>query len=97
MKTGAKTAKISIEMPKRLGHTLFMENTTLQAFRDIAATMQTSLTDWEWVGLDMSQRIFGITKQRATDYASWYGGTAKKTGCAVCGDTHTGGFCEGPE
>lgn len=55
-----------------------MTNATLQAFRDIAAAMQTKPTDWEWIAPHMSQRMFGITQQRAEEYAQRHGGTARK-------------------
>ena len=55
-----------------------MNDATLQAFRDIAAAMQTAPQDWEWVGPHMSQRMFGISEQRATDYAKRHGGVARK-------------------
>jgi hypothetical protein len=50
----------------------------LQAFRNIAAAMQTEPTDWQWIGPHMSQRMFGITEQRAKAYAARHGGTAEK-------------------
>ena len=34
--------------------------------------------DWECQGKWMSQRMFGITEQRAKDMASRYGGVARK-------------------
>ncbi len=63
-----------------------MNNATLQAFRDIADTMADGPTDWQWIGPHMSQRghvqmsqhMFGITQQRAEDYAQRHGGTASK-------------------
>ena len=52
----------------------------LKLFRDLAAAMQRSGTshDWQWVGPHMSQRMFGITEARATDYAKRFGGEAKQ-------------------
>lgn len=55
-----------------------MNNATLEAFRQIAADMQTEPTDWQWVGKYMSQRMFGITESRAKFYAERHGGEAKK-------------------
>jgi hypothetical protein len=57
-----------------------MNDTTLQAFRQIAASMQTESTDWQWIGKWMSQRMFGITEARAKDYAARFGGEAKRMG-----------------
>ncbi len=54
-----------------------MTDSTLQAFREIAEQM-IGKADWEWVGPHMSQRMFGITEQRAKDYAARHGGTARK-------------------
>ena len=55
-----------------------MTDATLQAFRDIAAAMQSNEPqDWQWIGRWMSQRMFGITEKRAKEYARLYGGTAK--------------------
>lgn len=55
-----------------------MTNATLQAFRDIASAMQTQSTDWEWIGPHMSQRMFGITQDRAESYAKAHGGSARQ-------------------
>lgn len=56
-----------------------MTNATLQAFRDLAATMQGSEPqDWQWVGRWMSQRMFGVSEARAKDYAARFGGTASR-------------------
>lgn len=54
-----------------------MTTATLQAFREIADQM-IGKADWEWVGLHMSQRMFGITQERAEAYAQRHGGTARK-------------------
>lgn len=54
-----------------------MNDTTLQTFRDIAQTMAPEAT-WQWIGPHMSQRMFGITRDRAENYAKMYGGEAKK-------------------
>ena len=55
-----------------------MNDATLQMFRDIAASMQTKPTNWQWVGPHMSQRMFGITEERAKAYALRHGGEAKQ-------------------
>ncbi|MCI4355087.1 MAG: hypothetical protein L3K06_06960 [Thermoplasmata archaeon] len=55
-----------------------MNNATIEYFRTLAAAMQTSSTDWQWVGPHMSQRMFGITEQRARAYAERHGGTASR-------------------
>lgn len=57
-----------------------MTDATLEAFRAIHAAMQTSPTDWQWIGLHMSQRMFGISEQRAKHFAARYGGEAKPMG-----------------
>lgn len=49
---------------------------TLAGFRQIAEDMGCN-GDWQWVGAHMSQRMFGITEQRAKEYARKYGGEAK--------------------
>lgn len=54
-----------------------MTDATLQAFRDIAEQM-IGKADWQWIGPHMSQRMFGITKERAEDYAKSHGGIARK-------------------
>lgn len=54
-----------------------MNDTTLQAFRDIAASMNTEPTTWQWIGPHMSQRMFGITEARAKAYAERHGGEAR--------------------
>ncbi len=55
-----------------------MTETQMQAFRNIAAAMQKEAQDWQWIGKHMSQRMFGITEHRAKDYASRFGGEAKR-------------------
>ena len=55
-----------------------MNEKTLEGFRMIAAAMAGAPTDWEWVGKFMSQRMFGITEQRAKDFEARYGGVARK-------------------
>ncbi len=53
-----------------------MTETTLQGFRQIADAML-GKTDWQWIGPHMSQRMFGITQERAERYAKQHGGEAK--------------------
>ena len=55
-----------------------MNQTQLQTFRNIAAQMAGSPTNWQWIGLHMSQRMFNITEERAKQYATRFGGTAKQ-------------------
>lgn len=55
-----------------------MTSATLEYFRQIAETMQTEPTDWQWIGPHMSQRMFGITECRAKEYARRHGGCAEQ-------------------
>jgi hypothetical protein len=55
-----------------------MSNSQILAFRAIADAMQTAPTDWQWIGVHMSQRMFGITEARAKAYAERHGGVATK-------------------
>ena len=55
-----------------------MNDAVLNHFRSLAEAMSTSPQDWQWIGQHMSQRMFGISEQRARDYAAHYGGTASK-------------------
>lgn len=57
-----------------------MTNAQLEGFRAIAAAMQTEPADWEWIGPHMSQRMFGITRERAEAFAKAHGGTARPMG-----------------
>jgi hypothetical protein len=50
----------------------------LDYLRSLAAAMESAPTDWQWIGPHMSQRMFGITEQRARDYAKRHGGVAMK-------------------
>ncbi len=54
-----------------------MNDAALFQFRAIAEAMNTEPTTWQWVGPHMSQRMFGITEQRAKDYAARHGGVAQ--------------------
>jgi hypothetical protein len=54
-----------------------MTTATLQMFRSIADEM-IGTADWQWIGPHMSQRMFGITKERAEAYAARHGGTATR-------------------
>ena len=58
-----------------------MNTATLEAFRTIAAQMQTEPQDWQWIGQYMSQRMFGITEKRAKEYAARHGGNAMPMNC----------------
>lgn len=53
-----------------------MNHATLLAIRAIADAMQDAPTNWQWIGQHMSQRMFGITEQRARYYAARHGGEA---------------------
>jgi copper oxidase (laccase) domain-containing protein len=55
-----------------------VNNAQLDAFRQIAAAMQTAPTDWQWIGPHMSQRMFGITQERAEAFAARHGGKAER-------------------
>lgn len=56
-----------------------MTEAALLEFRAIAATLAgPAPQDWQWVGAHLSQRMFGITEQRARDYASRHGGEARR-------------------
>lgn len=58
-----------------------MNDATLEGFRKIAAAMAGDTpTDWEWIGASMSQRMFGITQERAEAFAARHGGTARRMG-----------------
>jgi glucuronate isomerase len=59
-----------------------MNNATLDAFRKIADVM-IGTADWQWVGPHMSQRMFGITRERAEAYAAAHGGRAEQMPKAV--------------
>ena len=56
-----------------------MNDSTLEALRDIAKQMMEPEQDrrWEWIGAHMSQRMFGITQERAERFARQYGGVAR--------------------
>lgn len=55
-----------------------MTDATLILFRSLAEAMTTEPTDWQWIGVHMSQRMFGITESRAKAYAERHGGVARK-------------------
>ncbi len=55
-----------------------MNDAALNRFRALAEAMSTDPQDWQWIGPHMSQRMFGISEQRAKDYAAHHGGTAVK-------------------
>lgn len=56
-----------------------MTDATLQHFRDLAEVLSgPDPKNWQWIGKYTSQRMFGITEQRAKEYARLYGGTASQ-------------------
>lgn len=56
-----------------------MNETTLNGIRMIADAMRGNVpADWQWIGKHFSQRMFGITEDRAKEYAKRHGGEAKK-------------------
>lgn len=52
-----------------------MNEAVLEMFRSIASAAVPS-ANWQWIGPHMSQRMFGITEERAKDYARRFGGKA---------------------
>lgn len=54
-----------------------MTNAQLQSFRDLAETMNPAPKGWQWIGVHMSQQMFGITQDRAESMASRFGGRAE--------------------
>lgn len=71
-----------------------MTDATLTSFRALADAMAgPTPRDWQWIGPHLSQRMFGITAQRAQDYAERFGGHAlpmDTPSCAVCGRARDG-------
>ena len=55
-----------------------MTEAHLATFRALAESMNSAPTNWQWVGPHLSQRMFGITEQRAKAYAARHGGEARK-------------------
>lgn len=56
-----------------------MNDAALLAFRAIADQMQGGTPqNWQWVGKHMSQRMFGISEERARAYAERHGGEARQ-------------------
>lgn len=55
-----------------------MNEAVLESFRQIYSEMQTKPTDWQWIGQYESQRMFGITQERAENYAKKHGGKAEQ-------------------
>jgi len=54
-----------------------MTEASLSHFRALADTLAgPEPRDWQWIGPHLSQRMFGITEQRAKAYAARHGGTA---------------------
>ena len=58
-------------------HRPAITDATLTAFRNLADAMLGPDRDWEWIGPHPSQRMFGITRDRAEDYARRHGGVAR--------------------
>jgi hypothetical protein len=55
-----------------------MNHAQLQQFRNLAAAMNPGPNDWQWIGKWESQRMFGISEERARRYADRFGGLASK-------------------
>lgn len=59
-----------------------MNDATLQGFRNMADEMRKARGEseprWQWIGQHMSQRMFGISRERAEAYAARYGGEARE-------------------
>lgn len=61
-----------------------MREADLVEFRRLAGALAgDEPQDWQWIGPHMSQRMFGITEQRAKAYAARHGGTARQMNDAV--------------
>ena len=54
-----------------------MNDAALAAIRQIFDATQTAPQDWQWIGPHMSQRMFGITRERAEAFAARHGGEAR--------------------
>lgn len=55
-----------------------MNDATLDGFRALAAAMNSEPCDWQWIGPHMSQRMFGISENRAREYMVRFGGDARR-------------------
>jgi len=55
-----------------------VNDAALAAFRQIFDATQTAPQDWQWIGPHMSQRMFGITRERAEAFAARHGGEARE-------------------
>jgi hypothetical protein len=55
-----------------------MNDTQLEAFRQIAAAMNNEATDWQWNGQYLSQQHYGITRTRAESLVARHGGVARQ-------------------
>lgn len=56
-----------------------MNDATLEGFRNIHSIMTAGRpANWQWIGPHMSQRMFGITEERAKKYAASHGGKAQR-------------------
>lgn len=54
-----------------------MTNADLKHFRELADLMRAESADWQWIGPHLSQRMFGITRERAEGFAARFGGAAR--------------------
>ena len=55
-----------------------MNDAQLEAFRMIAATMNSEPADWQWNGQHLSQQHYGITETRAKSLVARHGGVARQ-------------------
>lgn len=55
-----------------------MNEAQLEAFRQIAASMNSEPTDWQWNGQYLSQQHYGITETRAKSLVARHGGVARQ-------------------
>lgn len=55
-----------------------MNDAQLEAFRQIAQSMNSEPADWQWNGQYMSQQQYGITETRAKSLVARHGGTARQ-------------------
>jgi copper oxidase (laccase) domain-containing protein len=56
-----------------------MQASQLQALRQIAEAMRGDVPhNWQWIGPHMSQRHFGISEERAKQFAQRHGGEASQ-------------------
>ena len=55
-----------------------MNDATLEGFRQIADAMLGTDRNWQWIGEYSSQRMIGITRERAEAYVVRFGGEASE-------------------